>query len=193
MGEHVIGALVLANFGGAPDLRFDGVPVGRELPDPGEAPPPAGSCIAVLATDLPLDGAQLERLARRAGLGLARTGSVAHHGSGEIFLAFSVAGRRPRGAGATAPGHPEEALERRLHGGGRGDRGGGAELPLGGAGRDRPRRPHDARAAARAGARAAPAARAEPGVQTLGQSVGASARCVRPRPACVTAPGRRAP
>ena len=53
---------------------------------------------------------QLERLARRAGLGLARTGSVAHHGSGEIFLAFSVAGRRPRGAGATAPGHPEGAL-----------------------------------------------------------------------------------
>jgi len=110
VGEHVIGALVLANFGSAPDLRFDGVPVGRELPDPGEAPPPAGSCIAVLATDLPLDGAQLERLARRAGLGLARTGSVAHHGSGEIFLAFSVAGRRPRGTGSTAPGHPEEAL-----------------------------------------------------------------------------------
>ncbi|MET0686587.1 MAG: P1 family peptidase, partial [Solirubrobacteraceae bacterium] len=110
VGDHVVGALVLANFGSAPDLRFDGVPVGRDLPDPGEAPPPAGSCIAVLATDLPLDGAQLERLARRAGLGLARTGSVAHHGSGEIFLAFSVAGRRPRGAGATAPGHPEGAL-----------------------------------------------------------------------------------
>jgi D-aminopeptidase len=109
-GPHVVGALVLANFGAAPDLRFDGVPVGRALPAPEDAPPPAGSCIAVLATDAPLDGAQLERLARRAGLGLARTGSVAHHGSGEIFLAFSVAGRRPRGEGATAPGFPERAL-----------------------------------------------------------------------------------
>ncbi len=52
---------------------------------------PAGSCIAVVATDAPLQPAQLERLARRAGLGLARTGSVAHHGSGEIFVAFSTA------------------------------------------------------------------------------------------------------
>jgi len=109
-GEHVVGALVLANFGSAPDLRFDGIPVGRELPGPGKAPPPAGSCIAVLATDAPLDGAQLERLARRAGLGLARTGSVAHHGSGEIFLAFSVAERRPRGESATAPGFPDGGL-----------------------------------------------------------------------------------
>ena len=50
-----------------------------------------GSCIAVVATDAPLHPAQLERIARRAGLGLARTGSVAHHGSGEIFLAFSTA------------------------------------------------------------------------------------------------------
>ena len=57
---------------------------------------PAGSCIAVLATDAPLSSAELARLARRAGLGLARTGSVAHHGSGEIFLAFSTP-RAPRG------------------------------------------------------------------------------------------------
>ena len=54
-------------------------------------------------------------------------GSVAHHGSGEIFLAFSDAGRRPRGSGATAPGHPEDGARRRLHGRGRGDRGGGAQ------------------------------------------------------------------
>ena len=58
---------------------------------PSAAPRPAGSCIAVVATDAPLHPAQLERVARRAGLGLARTGSVAHHGSGEIFLAFSTA------------------------------------------------------------------------------------------------------
>ena len=92
-----VGVLVLANFGAAPDLRLDGVPVGRSLPGPGAgAPRPAGSCTAIVATDAPLAPAQLERLARRAGLGLARTGSVAHHGSGEIFLAFSSAGRVSR-------------------------------------------------------------------------------------------------
>jgi D-aminopeptidase len=92
-----VGVLVLANFGSAPDLRVDGVPVGRELPPPEQFPSrPAGSCIAVVATDAPLGAAQLERVARRAGLGLGRAGSVAHHGSGEIFLAFATAGRRPR-------------------------------------------------------------------------------------------------
>ena len=85
---------MLANFGERGDLRVDGVPVGRLLAAPagGRAARAGRSCIAVLATDAPLDGADLARLARRAGLGLARTGSVAHHGSGEIFLAFSTAG-----------------------------------------------------------------------------------------------------
>ncbi len=92
-----VGVLVLANFGSAPDLRIDGVPVGRSLPSPEGPAVPAGSCIAVVATDLPLNSDQLSRVARRAGLGLARTGSVGHHGSGEIFLAFSTTGRRPRG------------------------------------------------------------------------------------------------
>ena len=54
-------------------------------------PPPGGSCIAVVATDLPLGSHDLSRVARRCGLGLARTGSVAHHGSGEIFIAVSTA------------------------------------------------------------------------------------------------------
>ena len=90
-GEHVLGALVLANFGAARELRVAGVPVGTLLPRSSDEPPkPAGSCIVVLATDAPLPSAELERVARRAGLGLARMGSVAHHGSGEIFLAFSV-------------------------------------------------------------------------------------------------------
>jgi D-aminopeptidase len=90
-GEHVLGALVLANFGAARELRVAGVPVGTLLPGSSDEPPkPAGSCIVVLATDAPLPSAELERVARRAGLGLARMGSVAHHGSGEIFLAFSV-------------------------------------------------------------------------------------------------------
>ena len=92
-----VGVLVLANFGSAPDLRVDGVPAGRALPPPAEhRAREAGSCIAVVATDAPLAPGQLTRLARRAGLGLARAGSVAHHGSGEIFLAFATAGRRTR-------------------------------------------------------------------------------------------------
>ena len=165
-----VGVLVLANFGAWPDLRIDGVPVGRLLGEggerrgpaegsapaappgegrgpaappgegrgpaapPGEGPasggsagegpgpaarppaerPPAGSCIAVVATDAALSTAQLERVARRAGLGLARTGSVAHHGSGEIFLAFAAGGARdgterrtfdrPAGAAPERPG-----------------------------------------------------------------------------------------
>ena len=88
-GGHTVGVLVLANFGTARQLVVAGVPVGRLLPG-SERPKPAGSCIAVVATDAALSAASLERVARRVGLGLARTGSVAHHGSGEIFLAFST-------------------------------------------------------------------------------------------------------
>ena len=89
--EATLGVLVLANFGSARDLRIDGVPVFPTIGDGIDPQPPAGSCIAVVATDAPLRSAQLERIARRAGRGLARTGSVAHHGSGEIFVAFSTA------------------------------------------------------------------------------------------------------
>jgi D-aminopeptidase len=88
-GDHLVGVLVLANFGGARQLRVAGVPIGQLMPGEARAEP-AGSCIAVVATDAPLSLASLERVARRAGLGLARTGSVAHHGSGEMFLAFST-------------------------------------------------------------------------------------------------------
>jgi D-aminopeptidase len=91
---HTVGVLVLANFGVRAELRVDGVPVGTLLADAagegGGPPKPAGSCIAVVATDAPLGSAELTRIATRAGLGLARTGSTAHHGSGEIFLAFST-------------------------------------------------------------------------------------------------------
>jgi D-aminopeptidase len=96
---HVVGVLVLANFGVRSELRMDGVSIGGLLAA-GESHSeraPAGSCIAVVATDAPLGSAQLNRVARRAGLGLARTGSVAHHGSGEIFVAFSTTARAPRG------------------------------------------------------------------------------------------------
>jgi D-aminopeptidase len=88
-GDHTVGVLVLANFGGARDLIVAGVPVGRHLPGGGRADP-GGSCIAVVANDAPLSTSALERVARRAGLGLARVGSAAYHGSGEIFLAFST-------------------------------------------------------------------------------------------------------
>ena len=86
---HTVGVLLLANFGSVDGLRFAGVPVGALLPGGGRAKP-AGSCIVVVATDAPLSSASLERVARRAGLGLARVGSAAHHGSGEIFVAFST-------------------------------------------------------------------------------------------------------
>ncbi len=105
--DATIGVLVLANFGAARDLRIDGVPAFPTIGDGRDPRPPAGSCIAIVATDAPLDAAQLERLARRAGLGLARVGSVAHHGSGEIFLAFSTAAaereERASASGSTGP------------------------------------------------------------------------------------------
>jgi D-aminopeptidase len=102
-GRHTVGVLVLTNFGDRQRLTIDGVPVGRLLkpaeesaaPEPA-ARPPAGSCITVIVTDAPLDPAACARLARRAGLGLARTGSTAHHGSGEIFLALATGLRAPR-------------------------------------------------------------------------------------------------
>jgi len=111
----VVGALVLANFGSGRELRVAGVPVGVLLPPDGDEPKqPAGSCIVVLATDAPLLPAQLERVARRAGLGLARTGSVAHHGSGEIFLAFATSGRElhdESGARANVEVVPDRSLD----------------------------------------------------------------------------------
>jgi D-aminopeptidase len=104
---HTVGVLVLSNFGEQQRLTVDGVPVGRLLPPAEETAgrrlasrPPAGSCITVIVTDAPLDSAACSRVARRAGLGLARTGSTAHHGSGEIFLALATGLRLPRGEAA---------------------------------------------------------------------------------------------
>lgn len=96
---HVLGVLVLTNFGALERLCVNGSPVGRRFADlgrRGEREAPEGSCIVVIATNAPILPAQCERVARRAGLGLARTGSVATHGSGEIFLAFSTGCRFPR-------------------------------------------------------------------------------------------------
>lgn len=95
-GGHTVAVLLLTNFGERHRLTVDGVPVGRLLP--GESVPlrPAGSCIGVVVTDGPVAGADCARLARRIGLGLARTGSTADHGSGEIFLAASTTCRTDR-------------------------------------------------------------------------------------------------
>jgi D-aminopeptidase len=94
-GPYTVGVLLLTNFGSSEQLRVDGVPIGQLLDErPDAAPHPGGSCIAVLATDAPLTPPALERLARRVGLGLARAGSVAHHGSGEIFVAFATSDER---------------------------------------------------------------------------------------------------
>lgn len=89
-------------------LRIGGLPVGQELAAPlpraSAAPAPredVGSIIIVVATDAPLLPHQVARLARRATLGLARTGSVSGNGSGDIFIAFSTA--NPRAAAAKAP------------------------------------------------------------------------------------------
>jgi D-aminopeptidase len=106
---HVVGVLALANYGVRSDLRVDGVAVGRLLESPDGRRGPAGSCIAVVATDAQLGSAQLTRIARRAGLGLGRTGSVAHHGSGEIFVAFSTTARAVRGEA-----RPQGVAENRL-------------------------------------------------------------------------------
>lgn len=87
-----LGALVLANFGRAGDLRL---PDGRRIDPRGEEAPERGSVIVVLATDVPLESRQLRRVAVRAGAGIAWTGSFWGHGSGDIFLAFSTAERIP--------------------------------------------------------------------------------------------------
>lgn len=70
--------------------------LGRELTADMPVHHKEGSCIAVVATDLPLHPKQLRRVARRVDIGLGRTGSVGNDGSGEIFLAFSTAQRIPR-------------------------------------------------------------------------------------------------
>jgi len=82
-----VGAFVQANFGRRDELMVRGAPLGRRQDD---AAAGFGSIIAVLATDAPLDAAQLGGIARRATIGVARTGTSGHHESGDIFIAFST-------------------------------------------------------------------------------------------------------
>jgi L-aminopeptidase/D-esterase-like protein len=110
-GSFTLGVLVQANYGIRDLLRIAGVPVGQYLreqlvyTDPALAlngqPPPGetGSIIIVVATDAPLLSHQLKRIARRASMGIARNGSIAGNGSGDIFIAFSTANRAASQAG----------------------------------------------------------------------------------------------
>lgn len=92
LGGYTVGVLVQTNFGGV--LQIDGVPVGEEL---GQFSfknqllnNVDGSCMIIVATDAPIDARNLERLARRAFLGLGKTGGIASNGSGDYIIAFST-------------------------------------------------------------------------------------------------------
>lgn len=112
---YVVGAFVQANFGLREQLVIAGVPVGRSLKDWNPDIRPAredGSIIAIIATDAPLLPHQLTRLARRATLGIGRSGAISGHGSGDIFMALSSANADafsdgPQLAGATFIPDPE--------------------------------------------------------------------------------------
>ncbi len=90
LGGWTVGALVLANFGQPQALIIDGVPVGRLLAEDADLTLEKGSIVIVLATDAPVLDRQLKRLARRAVLGLARTGSLGGNESGDVVVAFSA-------------------------------------------------------------------------------------------------------
>jgi D-aminopeptidase len=100
-GGYAVGVLVQANHGRRERLQINGIPVGEAIPA-SEVPVPVaplpgqqggGSIIAIVATNAPLIPTQCMRLAQRAGLGIARTGGVGEHTSGDIFIAFSTANR----------------------------------------------------------------------------------------------------
>jgi D-aminopeptidase len=117
-GGHTVGVLVQANYGKREWLRVDGVPVGEEIgtaevPSPYDTvrrrgantpPPGSGSIIVVVATDAPLLPHQCERLAQRAGLGIARAGGTGGHASGDLFIAFATGNRLPSEVDEERPG-----------------------------------------------------------------------------------------
>ena len=104
--DYTVGVLVQANFGSRDHLLVAGVPVGKLMrdnmvySDDEPAVEETGSIIIVVGTDAPLMPHQLKRLARRAALGLSRTGSFAGNGSGDIFIAFSTANEKANQANA---------------------------------------------------------------------------------------------
>jgi D-aminopeptidase len=95
--NHTVGVLVQANHGRRARFRVDGLPVGEaigeRIPLPGRGGEGAGSIIGIVGTDAPLLPNQCRRLAQRAALGVARTGGVGEHSSGDLFLAFATGNR----------------------------------------------------------------------------------------------------
>lgn len=96
--QYTVGVFLQANFGARQELVISGMPIGRDLTEdnPMEnfysgAATGAGSCIAIVATDAPMLPNQCKAMARRVSIGLARTGTIGSHFSGDIFLAFSTA------------------------------------------------------------------------------------------------------
>ena len=91
--NYTVGVLVQANYGARQRLTIAGVPVGREITDllPKRAPDGTGSIIVVVATDAPLLPHQLQRVVKRASLGIAKNGGLGENSSGDIFIAFSTA------------------------------------------------------------------------------------------------------
>lgn len=109
-GTYTLGTLVLSNFGYITDLTINGRKIGTEIKD--EVIPPAdsndkGSIMIIVATDLPVSHHQLKRIIKRGTTGLARTGSIIGHGSGDIVIGFSTANTVPH----TKPASPESFLQ----------------------------------------------------------------------------------
>jgi D-aminopeptidase len=126
--SFTVAVLVQANYGAKRDLRIGGVPIGRLIVDEEEAlsstqesapassaqPVKDGSIIVIIATSAPLHPVQLQRLAKRATVGLARVGGIGTNSSGDIFLAFSTAAKIPKGRerlGKPATGQKIDLLE----------------------------------------------------------------------------------
>ena len=105
--QYTIGVLVQANCGRRPQLTIRGIEIGKKIPG-AVYKKETGSIIIVIATDAPLLPHQLKRLARRASLGLARTGSVSGNGSGDLFIAFSTA--NPHAADSSPPTRTIETM-----------------------------------------------------------------------------------
>lgn len=97
--RYTLGVLALTNHGSLSDLTIGGKNIGADIEQQiREDTPDEGSCILILATDLPVSSRQLGRILRRCSVGLARLGSFIGHGSGEVFIGFSTANRVPEEA-----------------------------------------------------------------------------------------------
>lgn len=113
LGGYTVGVLVQSNFGGV--LQINGVPIGQELNkfsfDKAVLNDVDGSCMMVVITDAPLDARNLERVAKRALLGLAKTGGIASNGSGDYVIALSVDQQNIAALAVDAPLYEHQLLK----------------------------------------------------------------------------------